>query len=146
DEAPEMRQFSFWLGRWEVFTPDGTHVGINHITPLFDGRVLAEDWAGDSGVRGVSLNAWDPYRRVWHQTWMDSTGSTLLLDGKLRNGQMVLEGSSPKPDPSAPPDRHRITWTPSDSGEEVRQVWETSENDGATWTVTFDGRYRRLAE
>ena len=38
DEAPEVRQFSFWLGAWEVFTPDEVRVGTYHITPLFDGR------------------------------------------------------------------------------------------------------------
>jgi len=73
-----VRQFSFWLGRWDVFTPDGAHVGTNDITPLFDGRVLVEHWTGDSGVTGVSLNAWNAERGVWHQTWMDSTGSTPL--------------------------------------------------------------------
>jgi len=40
DEAPEARQSSFWLGRWDVFTPDGAHVGTNCITSLFDGRGL----------------------------------------------------------------------------------------------------------
>ena len=38
-------------------------------------------------------------------------------------------------------DVQRITWT--QEGDEVRQVWETSTDDGATWTVAFDGRYRR---
>jgi len=104
---------------------------------------MAEDWAGDGGVRGVSLNAWDPDRGVWHQTWMDSTGSTLLLDGGLQDGQMVLEGPTDSGDTAQ---RHRITWTPSASGDEVRQFWESSDDDGATWTVAFDGRYRRLPD
>ena len=47
---------------------------------------------------------------------------------------MVLEGI----DADA---RQRITWTLVDEG--VRQLWETSKDDGATWTVAFDGRYRR---
>ncbi|MDQ3733926.1 MAG: hypothetical protein M3400_08015 [Actinomycetota bacterium] len=59
---------------------------------------------------------------------------------------MVLEGSAPKADPATPADRHRITWTPSASSDEVRQFWETSDDDGATWVVAFDGRYRRLAD
>jgi len=54
DEAPEVRQFDFWLGRWDVFGSDGTHVGTNHITPLLGGPALAEHWEGDGGVSGVS--------------------------------------------------------------------------------------------
>jgi hypothetical protein len=30
-------------------------------------------------------------------------------------------------------------------GEGVRQLWETSTDDGKTWTVAFDGIYRRAA-
>jgi len=27
----------------------------------------------------------------------------------------------------------------------VRQLWETSNDDGKTWAVSFDGLYRRAA-
>ena len=77
---------------------------------------------------------------------MDSTGSTLLLDGGLRDGQMILEGATPSSDAPGTVQRHRITWTPSTDGQEVRQFWESSDDDGATWTVAFDGRYRRLGD
>ena len=32
----------------------------------------------------------------------------------------------------------RITW--SQEGDDVRQVWETSADDGQAWTLAFDGR------
>lgn len=35
---------------------------------------------------------------------------------------------------------NRITWNPTAPGR-VRQLWETSTDGGATWTVAFDGRY-----
>jgi hypothetical protein len=73
---------------------------------------------------------------------MDSSGSTLLLDGGLSDGSMVMEGTAPSGSNGQPWDRHRITWTPSSDGAEVRQLWETS-TDGTSWTVAFDGRYRR---
>ena len=47
---------------------------------------------------------------------------------------MVLEGI----DADA---RQRITWTVDGDG--VRQLWETSKDDGSTWSTAFDGRYRR---
>jgi hypothetical protein len=59
-EAPERRQFDFWLGEWEVRDPAGTLAGHNSISSLFDGCALREVWHGESGHRGTSLNAWSP--------------------------------------------------------------------------------------
>lgn len=137
--------FDFWLGTWDVFGPQGRQVGTNTITALFGGTVLMEDWSGAGGIRGRSLNSWDANRRSWHQTWMDSTGSTLLLDGGLIDGVMVMQGTAPSGSNGTPWDAHRISWTPSDDGSEVRQLWETSSDDGETWTVGFDGTYRRVS-
>ena len=131
---PIAHAFDFWLGEWDVHDPAGRHVGRNSITAPFATGAVAEHWRGDGGVVGHSLSAWDAERGCWHQTWMDSTGGVLLLDGDVRGGAMVLEGI----DADA---RQRITWTPD--GEGVRQLWESSKDDGQTWQTVFDGRYRR---
>jgi hypothetical protein len=147
NEPAQARDFDFWLGSWEVFSAGGELIGTSRITPLYDGRVIAESWTGESGVLGTSLNAWDDERGVWHQTWMDSTGSVLLLDGALSDGRMVLEGvTGTGSDGSNPGQRQRITWTPSADRREVRQLWEMSDDGGGSWSVAFDGRYRPLAE
>lgn len=136
--TPEHRQFDFWLGEWEVRDPQGEVVGRNHITPLFDGCGLREEWTGAKGLRGTSLNVFADDRGSWHQTWVDSHGTLLQLDGGLRDGAMVLTG------PAGDSGRHRITWSVIDGNPDlVRQLWETSD-DGETWTVAFDGRYHRL--
>jgi hypothetical protein len=146
-EPAQVRDFDFWVGSWEVFSPEGELIGTSRITPLYDGRVIAETWTGRSGVLGTSLNAWDDERGVWHQTWMDSTGSVLLLDGALHYGLMVLEGvTGGSTAGSNSPQRQRITWTPSADGQEVRQLWETSDDEGVSWSEAFDGRYRRVAD
>jgi hypothetical protein len=141
----EPHQFDFWLGSWEVFGPAGRQVGTNTITAVCDGRVLLEQWSGAGDVEGRSLNSWDSARGRWHQTWMDSSGSTLLLDGGIREGAMVMEGSHPSDEDPKKIDLHRITWTPSPDGAEVRQHWQTSSDGGATWSTAFDGLYRRPA-
>ena len=138
----EAHRFDFWIGRWDVFGPAGRQVGANVIEAVCDGSVLRESWSGTGGVFGTSINSWDRYRRRWHQTWMDSTGTTLLLDGGWHDGAMVLEGEGPNEDDPSRARRHRISWTLSDDGSEVRQYWEVSD-DGETWSVAFDGRYRR---
>lgn len=145
DLPEQAHAFDFWIGDWDVFTPSGQQVGQNQIAAIYDGRVLTEHWAGAGGVFGTSLNSWDAGRGCWHQTWMDSTGSTLLLDGGLRDGRMVMEGDAPAEDGSGTVQRNRISWTPSDDGSEVRQLWETSDDGGDTWQTAFDGRYRRAA-
>lgn len=139
-EHERAHDFDFWVGEWEVSGPDGTAYGRNSVTAPFGTGTLAEHWRGSGQVEGHSLNAYDAARGCWHQTWVDSGGSVLLLDGGLVEGAMVLEGVAPGESEDLV--RHRITWTPSADG--VRQHWETSADDGATWTTAFDGRYRRL--
>jgi len=60
----------------------------------------------------------------------------LHLSGGLDGKKMVLRSTRP----GAHVDR--ISWTPNDDGT-VRQLWESSEDGGKTWTTAFDGRYER---
>jgi len=141
--SPEHRQFDFWLGDWDVHRPDGSVAGRNRIVSLFGGCVLHETWEGASGHRGTSFNVYDAARHVWHQTWVDSTGALLLLDGGLQGEAMVLEGSALSPTEPRLTVRHRISWTPMGGDpDQVRQHWEISD-DGSQWQTVFDGRYVR---
>jgi hypothetical protein len=140
----EARQFDFWIGSWIVDDADGSPAGRNTIEPILDGLALRESWEGADGHRGTSLNAWDGARGVWHQTWVDDHGLVLQLDGRFRDGAMVLEGRRPKRDDPSVLVRHRIAWSPLDGDpDRLRQHWEASVDDGATWRTLFDGRYRR---
>jgi Protein of unknown function (DUF1579) len=138
-EHGTARDFDFWVGEWDVFGPQGRQVGTNSVTRVLDGRALAEHWRGAGGVEGHSLNAYDAATGRWHQTWIDSTGGVLLLDGGLVDGAMVLEGVVPGEKGSG--QLQRITWTRERDG--VRQHWQASDDEGATWQTAFDGRYRR---
>jgi hypothetical protein len=93
-------------------------------------------------MTGESFNTWSAARGGWHQTWVDSRGSLLLLDGGLEQGRMVLTGDGRGRDGSSI--RHRVTWQPLPDG--LRQLWETSRDEGRTWTAVFDGRYTRRAQ
>lgn len=139
--APESSQFDFWIGEWEV-TADGRVAGRNGIVKLLGNCVIQESWKGTSGTEGRSFNVYDRARGRWHQTWVDSSGGLLLLEGGLRGGAMVLEGTQVD-DETRATTRERITWTPAPDGS-VRQLWEYSSDDGKSWKARFDGRYRRL--
>lgn len=136
--ADEEHQFDFWLGDWDVYTANGELAGRNTISRAVGETGLREEWRGKSGMVGTSLNAWDKERGVWHQTWIDSTGGVLLLDGRMKDGAMVLEGKTGD-------DLQRITWSVLDGDRyHVRQHWETSA-DGENWQTLFDGFYARAA-
>jgi hypothetical protein len=138
-DSAEHRQFDFWLGEWDVTTPDGKPAGRNVITRELKGCVLHERWTGAGGMNGESFNMWDAVRKRWHQTWVSDSGNLLLLDGAFQNGAMQLVGVS---GPTDRPATNRITWTPAADGT-VRQHWEVSADGGQTWKSAFDGRYRR---
>lgn len=135
----EHRELDFWLGSWQVRTPDGNLAGTNRIEKKHGGCVLHESYTTGRGYSGESLNIYDATRQVWHQTWADSSGTLLQLEGGLRKGAMVLEGETL--DAAGKPVRHRITWTPNPDGS-VRQLWESTDAQGA-WNVAFDGLYTR---
>lgn len=138
--AAEHRQFDFWLGRWEVRDPSGKVVGHNRIEAAHGGCALIENWTSVAGVTGTSVNIYDRDRRQWHQTWVDSGGGLLQLDGSRLDTAMVLAGDALDADAQGKTARQRITWTPL-AGGRVRQLWESSSDGGKTWSVAFDGLY-----
>jgi hypothetical protein len=85
------------------------------------------------GNTTAGRGAYDASRGVWHQTWVDSTGTLLQLEGALRDGAMRLHSAT-----------DRITWTRVGDGD-VRQTWEKSKDGGTSWKTVFDGRYRQTA-
>ena len=140
-DAPEYRQFDFWVGDWNVSAGD-RDAGTNSIRRIHGGCALQENWqgAGAGGISGSSFNIYDRATDTWHQTWVDASGTLLLLDGGLVDGNMVLSGSRPAPNGAKA--LHRISWTPNEDGT-VRQLWETSLDGGASWNVLFDGLYAK---
>ncbi|HEY2558296.1 MAG TPA: hypothetical protein VGI48_01135 [Caldimonas sp.] len=142
-QSVEHRQFDFWVGHWEVYVPSGKKAGENRIQVIADGCALLEEWSGGGGVTGKSLNIYDTGDRHWHQTWVDNSGTLLMLTGGFAERSMVMAMTGPSPIDPAKTVQQRITWTPAADGS-VRQLWESSVDAGRTWTVLFDGRYVRV--
>lgn len=139
--APEYRQFDFWLGEWGVTLPDGKFAGTNRLTRVAAGCALHESWRGTKGIVGTSLTGYDAGSRKWRQTWVDSSGDWLDLQGEFTNGAMVLSDAHRATTQEAT--INRITWTQTGT-RRVRQLWETSNDGGKTWQTAFDGRYQRV--
>ena len=144
--ASEHRHFDFWLGHWSVRGASGKHAGDSRIESILDGCVVLENWTGAGGSNGKSFNLYNAQTGQWEQYWVDNQGTRLHLLGGLVDGRMVLQGRQDKPDPQTGKfQRERITWTPNPDGS-VRQLWETSQDDGKTWAVSFDGLYTHAPE
>lgn len=143
--ASEYHQFDFWIGTWEVRDPSSkTVLGHSRIEAISDGCGISEHWTGAKGSSGVSYNAWDSDTKRWHQFWIGNQPNGVLhLEGGIVDGSMALAGTKNNA-PTGKPQRQRITWTPAKDGS-VRQHWESSDDDGKTWTTAFDGIYRKDA-
>lgn len=140
----EYSQFDFWVGEWRVTDPAGTSQGSNRIEKILGGCALQENWTGAQGTTGHSFNIYAKRRGIWHQTWVDSTGLLLLLDGGLEDGKMVLRGQTPAKDGEGTME-HEISWEPLADGR-VRQVWRISSDGGSNWNDAFVGLYSRQSE
>ena len=134
------RQFDFWVGEWDVFTPQGQKAGINRIEKLLGGCLLLENWTGASGSEGKSINYYDHIRKRWVQTWVDGQGGIISVEGAFEAGAMRFEGQHFYPDGRREP--FCMTFTPQQDGS-VRQFIEQSRDGGDSWYVWFDGRYVR---
>ena len=137
--SPEYAHFDFWIGEWDVQTPQGQPAGKNRITRVQGGYVLLEEWTSAGGGTGTSFNTFNTQKRSWQQFWVDASGTVLEISGGLVDGAMVMS-SDPKVSPI-----NRITWTPREDGS-VRQHWETSQDSGSSWATAFDGIYRLRME
>ncbi len=137
--AAEHRAFDFWIGEWNVYGANGKLAGTNSIKREIGDCILHERYDTGRGYSGESFNIYDQPRKVWHQTWVDSSGLLLVLEGGPRDGKMVLEGHTTGADGTKT--MHRITWTPNPDGS-VRQLWESTGPSG-DWAVAFDGKYTR---
>lgn len=140
-QAEAYRQFDFWIGSWEVMVAGGKKAGDNKIEMVNNGCALMESYVTGGGYRGHSFNMYDVTRQVWHQTWVDNSGLLLTIEGGMIDGSMVMTGTRLRKTPQGEV-LDRISWTPQQDGS-VRQVWEVSPDEGATWNSIFDGSYRR---
>lgn len=144
--SPELRQLDFWVGEWEV-RPRGANQIIAHslIEKRYAGCAIRENWMPvGQEIRGGggSLSLYDPGRKQWRQTWVDSSGTRVDLDGSFADGQMLIEGNwanfvAPGKDALV-----RMHYQLQPDGE-VRQWGEQSVDGGRNWSATFDFLYRR---
>ena len=148
-DTPETHQWDFWVGKWEVH-PNGADQIIAHslIEKKYTGCAIRENWmpvGKELTGGGGSLSIYDPRLKQWRQTWVDSAGSRVQLDGGFVDGVMTITGAWPN---FAGPGQDaivRMMYRKQPDGQ-VRQWAESSANAGKTWKPAFDFLYRHVDE
>lgn len=138
--APAHRQFDFWVGEWDVYSPTGQVAGTNSIQKAESGCVLLEKWTGAGGGGGSSINYYNPETEKWVQHWVASTYFGIFEGGLQEENVMHLSGKVIPVNGASY--LLRGTWSLLPDGR-VRQFFEQSNDDGATWATWFDGYYVR---
>ena len=138
--APAYRQFDFWLGEWDIVGADGKKTGDDKVVQILGGCALQETWTGAKNSQGMSVSAYDPATKRWHQMLVDDSGAVLKLEGEFADGKMVLIGRRPSQKEKGVTIIHRIAWTLT-SDHRVHQQWEASTNEGRTWRPVSESNY-----
>ena len=136
---PESRQLDYWAGSWDVFV-NGNKAGTNDVVPMLGGCVLQENWTGGGGGEGKSVNYYDPNTRKWRQIWTDDGGGVLDYTGEFKDGAMRFNAVTI--DKKGKRLLQKLTFFPI-APDSVRQLFETSADEGKTWVPGFDGMYIR---
>lgn len=137
------RAFDFWLGDWEVFTPDGKKAGVNKISEKEGGCLLLEEWTSAGGGTGQSYNYYDPGLKKWRQIWVSGASTINYSGGLSEDGEMVLEGEIAYRNGTTAP--FKGTWTLLEDGS-VRQHFEQFDADKKEWNDWFVGIYKKPAK
>lgn len=140
DTAP-YRAFDFWVGEWEVRTPQGQLTGTNSIQPINAGCALLERYSIGGNPAGQSYNFFDPLRGIWTQLWL-SRGVIIRMEGPpVEEGALTLDGTITYANQSEPR-AFRGRWTAQDDGTVLQEFWERNPESGE-WGVWFTGIYTR---
>jgi tetratricopeptide (TPR) repeat protein len=141
---PKRHAFDFWIGEWNAYTT-GTTVLAGHslIQSASGGCMVLENW---ESVRlpynGKSMNFIDAATGKWQQVWVGAEGGPqhVFVNGEYRDSAMRFDFE--QPGPNGKTQKGRFTFF-NQGPDQVRQLNETSDDDGKTWNVAYDFTYIR---
>lgn len=136
--SAEAKQFDFWIGEWDV-TVNGQIVGTNVIQQLEEGCLIMENWSGNGGSTGKSMNFYNPFTKKWRQTYMSNGQVVWEMAGEYKDGAMRYDGEINSP---AGRVLTRVILY-NQSPDKIRHTQDDSRDNGKTWTNVWDSVYVR---
>jgi tetratricopeptide (TPR) repeat protein len=138
------QRLAFWVGEWDVKSAAQQRAGASSVKSVSGGCAIYENWTDPLGTEGKSLTTWNPATGQYQQFWVAQRANvTEYRRGEWKNGGLVLIAEGPPRNNSKT--LIRMTLSPNGSGV-VRQMFENSSDDGATWSLTGDLYYHRRAQ
>ena len=135
----EFRQFDFWIGEWDVKTPQGQNAGASSVQLILGQCIIFENWTGVGGTSGKSFNVYDTNDKKWHQTWVEDKGTFTHYIGGMQDSKMVIAADTVI---GGKKTWAKMTFSNLPNGD-VRQFGENSTDEGKTWVTAFDLIYSR---
>lgn len=138
--APEANQFDFWVGDWELTWNDSLH-GTNIVAREMNGCSIHEKFADKKNkFFGESWSMYNPTKKVWQQTWVDNSGSYLVLEGGMKGKDMEL--SMPQKDKNGNAVIMSMIFY-NITANSFDWDWRKSGDNGKTWTSQWKIHYKR---
>lgn len=141
-------QFDFWVGTWELTGRSRTTPGKdvwtdtrakNVITKTLKSRVIEENFSM-TGFSGQSWSVYNPTSKQWQQTWVDDSGSYLLLVGGYAAGKMILTQTN-----TPPGVKMRMVFS-NIKKDSFKWDWQSSRDAGKTWETQWELNYKRASK
>ena len=141
---PHTHDFDFWIGEWNVYKTGTTYqVGYSSVQSIAGGCAILENWTSTGSNTGKSFNYYDPTTGKWEQDWLGSGGPAdrqRFYSGEYKNGVMSFTSETTNPHGDKVKGNFRFYNIDKDT---VRQYFETSIDDGKTYTPSYDFTYVR---
>jgi hypothetical protein len=135
------RSLDFLIGTWDAVGASGEIEGSVRVEATLGGCLLIEtSRALPGGSEAVGYWHYDPAAGVWRVTRVDQEGQSFRLEGKGSGDEISVSGEMSSADGAAGlvrGTRRRL------ADGRIQQQWESSENDGKTWTELWRGHYVR---
>ncbi|MCU0428190.1 MAG: tetratricopeptide repeat protein [Candidatus Kapabacteria bacterium] len=145
DAQVEYHQLDFWLGQWDVrpySAPNALPIARSVVERANGHCTIVENYYTKAAYTGKSFNSYDASTKKWRQFWNDNFGQILQFEGEFDAKENALKYRSESRNNQGQRILNRMTFY-NLSPNTVRQVWETSADDGLTWVSAFDGIYTR---
>jgi hypothetical protein len=141
------REFDFWVGEWNAYVTGTNNLAGHSIIQKASGDcMILENWTSERlPYNGKSVNFVDPVTKKWEQVWIGSEGRGInvarFVNGVYKDGAMRFDFETT--DAQGNKILGRFSFY-NQSPDQVRQLNETSADQGKTWTSVYDFTYKRV--
>jgi len=140
--VPECAQFDFWLGAWDLTYNDSVHA-TNIVTKELDGCVIQENFKDpNTKLDGKSWSVYSTRLKKWQQTWVDNQGGYIVLTGGMEGDSMILH-TQPFTSPKGTVVQNKMLYY-NITANSFDWSWESSQDAGKTWKVSWKIHYKKI--